>query len=96
MADISCTAGHNGFRGLTTGLVDVINCARTDVSFQFDAVVPKGLRRSSLEHFSRGSPFELTDAAFSGIHPRGIGLGLSFMAISLSKLAAEVAEGLFF
>jgi hypothetical protein len=44
MADISSVAGHNGLWGLTMGLIDVIYCARMNISFSFNAVVPKGLR----------------------------------------------------
>jgi hypothetical protein len=40
MADVSSVAGHNGLGGLTVGLINVIDSARTDISFQFDAVVP--------------------------------------------------------
>ena len=43
MADGGSIAGHNGLGGLATGLVNVINCTRTDISFQFDAMVRKGL-----------------------------------------------------
>jgi hypothetical protein len=40
MADISSVAGHNGLGGLAVGLIDVIDSARMDISFKFDAVVP--------------------------------------------------------
>ena len=50
MADIGSVAGHDSFGGLAMGLVDVVDSAQMDVSFQFNAMVPKGLRGSGLEH----------------------------------------------
>jgi hypothetical protein len=35
------------------------------------------------------------DTALSGIHPWGIWLGLSLVAVSLPKFATEIAKGLF-
>jgi hypothetical protein len=44
MADVSSIAGHNGLGGLATGIVNVIDCARMDISLQFNAMIPKVLR----------------------------------------------------
>jgi hypothetical protein len=58
-------------------------------------VVPKGLRGSGLNHLSRHALFQLTDAAFCGIHPWWVRFGLSFMAVVLSEFVAKLALGLF-
>ncbi len=51
---------------------------------------------SSLGHFTRGSPFEFTDAAFSGLLPWGVGFSHSRVAVSLLEFASELPFSLFF
>jgi hypothetical protein len=55
MANVCLLSGHHSLRGLAIGHIDVIYCARTDECLQFNAVVPKHLRQSSLEHLVGGS-----------------------------------------
>jgi hypothetical protein len=50
------------------------------------------------DHFTRGSLFELTDAAFSGLLPWGVGFSHSSsrVAVSLLEFASELSLSLFF
>jgi hypothetical protein len=65
-------------------------------SFELKAVVPQGFRGTRADHFARGSPFNLADAAFSGLLPRGIGFSHSRVATSLPEFLLEVTQGLLF
>ncbi len=83
-----------GQNRLAMGLVNVINCTRMGISFQVDAMVLKGQKVVSV--CPKSLPLQLTDGAYGGIHPRGVEIGPSLVAVSFSKLVAEIAEGLFF
>jgi len=78
------------------GHINVVASARMHKSFELKAVVPQGFRGTRADHFARGAPFNLTDAAFSGLLPWGIGFGHSRVAISLSEFSSEVTQGLLF
>ncbi len=57
---------------------------------------PQWLGWSSLDHFAWGSPFKFTDAAFSGLLPRGVGFSHSWVAVSLLEFFSELPLDLFF
>ena len=90
VADVSGRTGHDGLRHLAGGHIDVVASAGPHKSFKLQAVSPQGFRGTRADHFARGSPFNLTDAAFSGLLPWGIGLGHSRVAISLLEFSSEV------
>ncbi len=96
MADVSGQTGHDGLRHLAGGHIDVVASAGPHKSFKLEAVIPQGFRGTRADHFARGSPFNLADAAFSGLLPWGIGLGHSKVAISLPEFSSEVTQGLLF
>ncbi len=58
-------------------------------------MVQKGLRVISI-FLEVSPPLQLMDAAIGGMHSWGVGLSLYLVAVSLSKLAAEIAKGLVF
>jgi hypothetical protein len=96
VADVSGRTGHDGLRHLAGGHINVIACARMHKSFELKAVVPQGFRGTRADHFVQGSLFNLVDAAFSSLLPRGIGFGHSKVAISLPEFLSEVTQGLLF
>jgi hypothetical protein len=96
VADVGGIVGHNSRWHLACRLIDVIAGARADICLELKAMVPQRLGWSSLDHFAWGSPFELTDAAFSGLLPWGRGFSHSRVAVCLLEFVSKLPFGLFY
>ena len=83
-ADIGGLSGHNSLWNLSVGHVNAVSRARADQRHQYNTMIPEFLGRTGLYHQLGNPPLEFSDTSFGGLHPRGVGICLSQVAVGFS------------
>jgi hypothetical protein len=95
LANVGGLSGHYGFWDLPGSHIYAVGQARANHCHQFNAVVPKFLWGTGLNHQSRDSLFELADTSLGGLHPLGVRFCLLQVADGFSAFLSKVSKDLF-